>query len=181
MTARANLAIAPIDPQRDAPLLHQWLTHPRSVYWEMQDATVEDVEAQFQRINDDPHHHARLGFVDGRPEFIVETYNPRYRELVGVPEIEDGDLGMHVLVAPPAHPRPGFTREVFRAVMQHCFADPAVARVVVEPDIRNLRIARLNKEAGFTIVRQIEMPTKTSALSFCTRDAFADSPLGAHR
>ena len=89
-----------------------------------------------------------------------------------------GDLGMHVLVAPPETPRPGFTRPVFRTVMALCFQDDSVRRVVVEPDVRNDRIARLNAAAGFVVARHIMLPTKTAALSFCTREAFAASSLG---
>jgi hypothetical protein len=84
---------------------------------------------------------------------------------------------MHVLVAPTDAPVPGFTRRVFRAVMAHCFTSPAVARVVVEPDVRNDRIAALNAEAGFVVARPVTLPTKEAALSFCTREAFAASPL----
>ena len=47
---------------------------------------------------------------------------------------------MHVLVAPTDTPRPRLHPAVFGAVLEHCFADPAVRRVVVEPDVRNERI-----------------------------------------
>ncbi|WP_278257665.1 GNAT family N-acetyltransferase [Nocardioides convexus] len=58
---------------------------------------------------------------------------------------------MHVLVAPPeGQPVPGLTTAVFDAVMAFCFADPAVRRVVVEPDVRNAPIRAKNLAAGFT-------------------------------
>ena len=73
---------------------------------------------------------------------------------------------------------PGFTRAVFRAVMEHCFADPAVRRVVVEPDVRNERIRALNKAAGFARSRaRCSCRTKEAALSFCTRDAWEECDL----
>ena len=64
-----------------------------------------------------------------------------------------------------------------RAVMRFCFADPAVRRVVVEPDARNAAIAALNAAAGFVVLRQVELPTKTAALSVATRASFAHSDL----
>ena len=67
-------------------------------------------------------------------------------------------------------PVPGFTRRVFAAVMEHCFADPSVRRVVVEPDVRNERIRVLNEEAGFVVAMIVDLPGKQAALSFCTRD-----------
>lgn len=161
-------------------LLHGWVTDPKARFWGMLGATAAAVAEEYHRIAEHPHHHAHLGRVDGVPEFLVETYDPARSELaglVGLPELQPGDLGMHVLVAPTDQPRPGFTREVFRTVMQFCFSDAAVRRVVVEPDVGNAKIARFNAAAGFVVAREIPLPGKTAALSFCTREAFAASPL----
>jgi siderophore synthetase component len=169
--------LEPLDLDRDLALLHSWVTHPRAVFWEMQDASIDDVATEYARIVADPHHHAWLGRVDGEPAFLAETYDPAHSPLATLPEIAPGDLGMHVLVAPADTPVAGFTRVVFRAVLQHCFADPAVRRVVVEPDVRNGRIAALNAEFGFEVVRDVDLGSKTAALSFCTRAAF-EGPAG---
>lgn len=178
------VSLEPLDVDRDHALLHAWVTHPRSVFWQMQDATPDDVAAEYAAIAASPHHHAWLGQVGGVPAFLAETYDPARSELAGLVDLPDlrpllqpGDLGMHVLVAPTDAPVPGFTRRVFRAVMAHCFADPAVRRVVVEPDVRNERIAVLNAEAGFVVDRLIDLPGKRAALSFCTREAWTSSPL----
>ncbi|WP_134738559.1 GNAT family N-acetyltransferase [Nocardioides sp. 503] len=157
--------------------LHAWVTHPGSVYWEMPDASVEDVAREYAQIGDDPHHHAWLGRVDGEPAFLAETYDPAHSLLADLPELRDGDLGMHVLVAPTDTPVAGFTRRVFRAVMEHCFADDGVRRVVVDPDVRNDRILVLNALAGFEVERIVTLPSKDAALSFCTREAFLASDL----
>jgi siderophore synthetase component len=165
--------LEPLDLDRDLALLHAWVTHPRSVYWEMQDASLSDVATEYGRIVADPHHHAWLGRVDGEPAFLAETYDPAHSPLRDLPEIAAGDLGMHVLVAPPSGAAtPGFTRLVFRAVLEHCFADGSVRRVVVEPDVRNSRIAALNASFGFAVARVVDLGSKTAALSFCTRAAF---------
>jgi hypothetical protein len=169
--------IEPLELPRDLGRLHAWVTHPKAVYWEMQGATLQDVDAEYRLIADNPHHDAWLGRVDGEPAFLAETYDPFHSELRDLPELRPGDLGMHVLVAPTDAPVPGFTRRVFGAVMEHCFADPAVRRVVVEPDVRNDRIAALNKAAGFEVVRTVRLRTKDAALSFCTRAAWAESDL----
>jgi hypothetical protein len=169
------IGLEPLDVDRDLHLLHAWVTHPRSVFWQMQGASAADVATEYRRIAADPHHDAWLGRVDGAPAFLAETYDPAHSELAGLPELRPGDLGMHVLVSPTETPVRGFTRRVFRAVMAHCFTDPAVARVVVEPDVRNHRIAALNAEAGFVVSRTVTLPTKEAALSFCSRGAFAVS------
>jgi RimJ/RimL family protein N-acetyltransferase len=182
MTATtARIAIEPLDLETHMTDLHRWLTHPRSVYWGMLISSIDDIAAAYRRVHADPHHHAHLGRVDGAPQFLVETYDPAHSELAGTPELSPTDVGMHLLVAPPDTPQHGFTREVFSAVMRFCFTDPTVERVVVEPDVRNQRIAALNAAAGFVVAREITLSAKTAALSFCTRDAFASSELGDAR
>jgi len=173
-----RLTLEPLDVDAHAALLREWVTHPRSVYWGMLGATVSEVTREYSRIAAEPRHCAQLGRADGVPQFLVETYDPQHSELGGLPDLAEGDLGMHVLVAPPDRVRPGFTRAVFRAVMALCFQDESVRRVVVEPDVRNEKIAQLNADAGFVVARLIELPNKTAALSFCTREAFAASLLG---
>lgn len=169
--------LEPLEVERDLALVHAWVTHPRSVYWEMQDASPIEVAREYDAIAANPHHNAWLGRVDDEPAFLAETYDANHGPLAGLPETTAGDLGMHVLVAPPVTRRPGFTTAVFRAVMEHCFADPSVRRVVVEPDVRNERIAALNAAAGFVVARQVDLGHKIAALSFCTRRAFRASGL----
>ena len=174
-----RLTLEPLDLDRDAALLHRWVTHPRSVYWEMQDATLADVEREYRLIEEDPHHHAWLGRADGVPAFLAETYDPAHSELAGLPELRAGDLGMHVLVAPTETPVHGFTRAVFAAVLDHCFADPAVRRIVVEPDARNERVRALNRAFGFRELRTIALPTKEAMLSVRERDHLTPANLAA--
>ena len=50
--------------------------------------------------------------------------------------------------------------------------------MVVEPDVRNAAIALKNAKAGFVVDRAVELGDKRAALSFCTRERFAASPLG---
>ncbi|TNM38610.1 GNAT family N-acetyltransferase [Nocardioides albidus] len=176
-----DITIEPLDVERDLDLLHAWVTHPRSVYWMMQDATRDDVREEYAGIVANPHHDAWLGRVDGAPRFLAETYDPAHSPLAGLPELGEGDLGMHVLVAPPAGPSVrGLTTAVFDAVMAHCFADPSVRRVVVEPDARNEPIRAKNVAAGFVELREIPLPGKTAMLSVCTRAAFEAARSAEH-
>jgi siderophore synthetase component len=141
----------------------------------MQSASLQDVCAAYSTIGVDPHHDAWLGRVDGVPAFLAETYDPEHSELAGKYGWQPGDIGMHLLVAPTERPRTGFTTEVFRAVMELCLDDPRRHRVVVEPDVRNTRIAALNEAAGFRIIRHVQLSDKEAALSVCDRDDFERS------
>lgn len=172
-TGIGRLATRPLDPDADAPLLHRWVTTERARFWGMQDASLDDVRAAYGEIDASPHHDARIGLHDGEPAFLVETYDPAHHELARHTDLRAGDRGMHFLVAPAEAPLHGFTRAVIEAVVADCFADPAVGRVVVEPDARNTAVHALNAAVGFTVEREVELSDKRALLSFCTRDAFA--------
>jgi RimJ/RimL family protein N-acetyltransferase len=165
-------ALRPVSPADDAELLHQWVTHPRSRFWDMQSASVDDVRRAYTSIDLSPHHNAWLGRLDGPPQFLCETYDPAHSELADAYDVRDGDLGMHFLVAPTDTPVHGFTRRVMDTVMRHCFADPDVHRVVVEPDARNHRVHVLNAAVGFAIAREVRLSDKTALLGLCTRDRY---------
>ncbi|MFD5567247.1 GNAT family N-acetyltransferase [Streptomyces cadmiisoli] len=171
-TTVGALTLRPLDPLRDAELLHTWVTHPKAAFWMMQQARLEDVERAYMEIAADEHHHAHLGLHDGVPAFLMEWYDPAHRELVGLYEPRPGDVGMHFLVAPTDRPVRGFTRAVITAVMRQLFEDPATARVVVEPDVDNKAVHALNEAVGFLPEREIQKPEKKALLSFCTRDRF---------
>jgi hypothetical protein len=175
------ITLEPLDVDRDLDLLHAWVTHPRSVYWLMQGAGREEVRDAYAAIAADPHHDAWLGRVDGVPAFLAETYDPRHRELTGVWAAAPGDVGMHVLVAPPAAgaaPVHGLTSAVMAAVVRFCLDRPGARRVVVEPDARNDAIRAKNRAAGFVEHEMLDLGHKTAMLSTCTADAFAASELG---
>ncbi|MFG2871885.1 GNAT family N-acetyltransferase [Streptomyces sp. NPDC048338] len=168
----------PLDPLADAELIHPWVTHPKAAFWMMQGAKLQDVEREYMAIAANPHHDVFIGLVDDEPAVLMERYDPRHVELVGLYEPRPGDVGMHFLVAPTDTPVHGFTRLVITAVMRELFDDPATARVVVEPDVRNTAVHALNAAVGFVPEREIRKPEKDALLSFCTREQF-DAAVGA--
>lgn len=170
-----RLTQRPLDPDRDLPLLHAWVTHPRSVYWMMQGASPDEVRSAYAEIAASPHHHAFLGHHDGEPAFLVEHYDPAHDPVGAHLDGRPGDLGMHLLVAPTDRPVHGFTRAVMRHVVAGCFADPAVRRVVVEPDVGNTAVHRLNREVGFVEHGVVDLPGKQGLLSTCLREDFERS------
>lgn len=178
-TPVGTATVEPLDPAAHLPLLHRWVTSPHAVYWQMQGASERDVLDVYVTIDADPHHHAWLGRLDGVPTFLAETYDPAHSELAPHHETRPGDVGMHLLVAPPAGPpRSGTTSAVMGAVMRFVLADPACHRVVVEPDERNSAIAAKNRQAGFVVVGPVPLAGKTGVLSVATRDDFERSELG---
>jgi hypothetical protein len=172
--------LRPVDPDLDAAVVHAWFRHPASAFWAMDGLDLAGTRGYLASVAADPHQDAWLGLVDDVPTFLVETYDPAHVLLAAVHDAQPGDLGMHLLVAPPG-PKPvhGLTSAVMAATMRHCFDVVGAARVVVEPDVRNTRIAAKNALAGFRVVREVDLPGKRASLAVCTRDDFAGSPLGS--
>ena len=168
-----NFSIVSVDAVRDAPLLHDWMSRDYARFWGMLNASRSDVQTEYARIAADLHHHAWLGLEDGTPAFLAESYAPEHSPLAGHYSVQPGDTGMHLLVGPAQEPRSGFTTAVFRSVLDFLFADKSTERIVVEPDVRNTKIAALNARMGFVPAGIISLPDKDALLSFCTRADYA--------
>ena len=176
-----SFAFRCFDPESDAELLHSWVTRPYAAFWGMQSATVDDVVEEYSKIQSSGHHHALLGLDDGVPAFLMEEYLPVLSPLAGLYAVQPGDIGMHLLVAPPAGPpRTGYTAAVMETVLDRLFAKDKVERVVVEPDARNHKIHVLNARLGFQPAGEVTLPDKQALLSFCTRGAFHSARAALH-
>jgi siderophore synthetase component len=195
-TRLGEVTIEPVVPARDADLVQGWLSHPAASYWQMGHLRVDEVREYLAGVQAGPHEAAWLGRLDGEPVFMTETYDPAHVVLPDVHDALPGDLGMHLLVAPPVTPRHGLTDAVMTAVMRFCLsgdradgdsprssgAGRGATRVVVEPDVGNRKIAAKNAAAGFRVLREVDLGrgahAKRAALSVATRADFALSALG---
>ncbi|MFC4807267.1 GNAT family N-acetyltransferase [Falsarthrobacter nasiphocae] len=186
-TAGPAFRLRPVDPAADAPILHRWFTEPRGRFWGMGSASVADVRAEYERLAARPGHDCLLGLdsATGEPAFLAEIYDPATSPLAGLPELRRGDVGMHLFLAPPsAEPIPGYSLAAMRRVLAECFGRYGARRVVVEPDVRNEAVHRLNARAGFRVLREAELnegpgqPPKRALLSTVERWTFR--PVGSH-
>lgn len=179
-TRLGEVTLEPVVPARDAELVQGWLAHPAASYWQMGHLSVDEVREYLATVQAGPHEEAWFGRLDGDPVFLTETYDPARVLLTDVHDAQPGDLGMHLLVAPPETPRHGLTDAVMTAVMRFCLS--GATRVVVEPDVGNRKIAAKNAAAGFRVLRDVDLGrgahAKRAALSVATRADFAASALG---
>ncbi|MGO3327675.1 GNAT family N-acetyltransferase [Gordonia sp. (in: high G+C Gram-positive bacteria)] len=167
-----------VDADRDAITVHRWLSHPKSKYWEMESASVDEVRTflnDTMRAAAGTDYGLHIGQADGRDEFMFELYDPATSELADPGtgyRHAAGDIGMHLLVAPADQPIAGFTSEVMLYIMRTALFEVGASRVVVEPDVRNASVQALNAAVGFTVVGDYPVGAKTARLSYCTREDF---------
>lgn len=168
-----SFSIRPLSLEQDVAQLHQWLTAPRASFWGMQTCTLQQVQDTYQQQLDSRHSAPFMGLFEGRPCFLLETYDPAHDELGSQYLVQEGDVGMHFLVGPAqGAPLSGFTRAVMGCIQAFLFTAPANKRIVVEPDVNNQKIHPINRDAGFVYHGTVSLSYKTAALAFCDRSAF---------
>ncbi|MFC0505646.1 GNAT family N-acetyltransferase [Micromonospora costi] len=176
-----RVVVRPVDPDRDAELLHGWVTQDRARFWGMRDASRERVREIYAYLDALATHHAYLVHRDGRPVALLQTYEPGADPVGECYPVQPGDFGLHLLVGPPAGSEPGFTGALLGALLDFLWADPGRRRLVAEPDARNERaIARLRR-TGFRLGPLIQLPEKRARLLFLDRPAEEERPSDGER
>lgn len=161
--------LRPFSLEEDIIFLHDWVNRPYAQYWGLLGNTIAEVTEAYQALIDTPDYEVYTAFWQGKPVFITECYAVETDLIAQYYEVQPGDRGMHVLVAPPDQKIKGFTWAVFTTIMEFMFSDVSVKRIVVEPDLRNDKIHALNKRAGFVYNKVIDLPHKVAHLAFCTK------------
>lgn len=168
-------ALRPVDPLADAPLLHGWFTQPRAAFWGMGTRTVEEVGEIYGWIAEQDHLTASLLLLEDRPLGLLQTYDPYVDEIGEHYDRRPGDLGVHLFLADDSA-RAGRTPELMAYLVAHVLADPAVQRIVLEPDVANEKSIALLVRHGAELgpVTEIpaplpDLPPKTAQLAFITR------------
>lgn len=175
-----ELQIRSFNGKKDADKIHTWVTKPYAKYWGMQEFTTTQVEEEYRKIEESKDHHVCIGMLKDKPIFLMEYYDPNKDTIADHYDVLPGDTGMHILVAPTEKKIPKFTWNVFTTVMDFLFADPAIKRIVVEPDVTNQKIHALNAKAGFRYFKEVQFPHKKAYLAICTRKDYKSAIQKTH-
>lgn len=164
-----TVTVRVVDPDGDLDTLHRWVTAGRARFWGLQDLDVEELRDLYAYVDGLATHHAYLVCRDGDPFALIQTYVPEHDPVGECYDPEPGDVGLHLFLG--AHVG---TREEQWAVMLRTFVGfvlgPAsTRRIVVEPDVRNVRVLRVLEMLGFSLGAQISLPGKTAQLGFLER------------
>lgn len=168
-----TLTLDPFVPARDAELLHAWVSADRARFWMMQEHTVEEVREIYAWLDEQPTHHVWWVREDGEPVALFQDYLPSAEEVGSTYDVRPGDLGVHFMLAEATAVRPGFTGALVAFLLAHVFADPAVERIVVEPDARNDKAVARMTRLGFELGPVVELSTKPAQLAFLTRESYS--------
>ncbi|MEW2161512.1 GNAT family N-acetyltransferase [Streptomyces sp. NPDC007084] len=183
-----TVRVLPVDPYADLDVVHTWVGAERAAYWGMTGFTRQQVLETFLHLDSLDTHHAFLAVMDGVPAALFQTYEPGADRVGECYEVAPGDIGVHLLIGPPAAGtggRPGWSAALLTAFLGYALTGLDRRRAVVEPDARNTKaIERLTRQgfvdAGDIVLPEVDLPEvhlpeKHARLAFLTREAFEAS------
>ncbi|MFD5295715.1 GNAT family N-acetyltransferase [Streptomyces mutabilis] len=177
-----TVRILPLDAAADADVIHRWVSEERAAFWGMTGLTRDQVAGVYAHMDTLDTHHAFLVVKDGEPVALLQTYDPEADRVSECYDVEPGDIGVHLLLAPAGSEgaRPGWTAALASAVTAYVLVGLDRRRIVVDPDVGNDKaIARFVKQ-GFTAgpavvlpevdLPDVYLPEKKAQLAFLRRE-----------
>ncbi|MFJ4690764.1 GNAT family N-acetyltransferase [Streptomyces sp. NPDC088766] len=177
-----TVRIRPLDAEADAAVVHGWVSEERAVFWGMNGLTKDQVADVYAHLAGLDTHHAFLAELDGEPVAVLQTYEPSQDRVGECYQVEPGDIGVHVLLAPAGErgARPGWSSALMDAFAAYVLVGLDRRRAVVDPDVRNekalARFLRQGFEAGPVVtlpeidLPDVYLPEKTARLAFLRRE-----------
>ncbi|MFF1393275.1 GNAT family N-acetyltransferase [Streptomyces sp. NPDC058287] len=154
-----TVRVGPVDPAADLDVIHGWVREERARFWGMEGASREQVRETYEHLDSLTTHHAHLVRLDGEPVALLQTYEPEADRVSECYEVEDGDIGVHFLIAPATGGAVrGFTGALMTVLVAYAFEGHGKRRIVVEPDARNTKAVALLERAGFELGPEIVLP-----------------------
>ncbi|MEU8459961.1 GNAT family N-acetyltransferase [Streptomyces sp. NPDC029003] len=154
-----TVTLTPVDPAADAALIHSWVSQERARFWGMNGAGVDLVREIYEDVDRRTTHHAFIAALDGEPVALFQTYDCAEDRVSECYEVQPGDVGVHLLIRPDGGaPREGFTGSLLTGFLSYLFRDPAVRRLVAEPDARNAKGIERLVRTGFELGPEVELP-----------------------
>ncbi|WP_270450423.1 GNAT family N-acetyltransferase [Kocuria marina] len=169
-----RVVLRPVEPTRDAAVIHAWVSEPRARFWGMTGWTCEQVCEVYEYLDASPTHHAWILELDGTSMGVFQSYEPHADPVGATYRVEPGDLGVHVLLAPVRTRRPGLTEALGRLIIEQ-LARCGTRRIVAEPDVSNDRAVARLIATGFELGPAIRLPGKTGQLAFLRVDGLTES------
>ncbi|MEU9251164.1 GNAT family N-acetyltransferase [Streptomyces sp. NPDC048270] len=154
-----TVTVTPVDPAADSALIHSWVTQERARFWGMGGASRELVQEIYEDVDRRTTHHAFILAREGVPAGLFQTYDCAEDRVCECYEVQPGDTGMHLLIAPgDAAPERGFSAALMTAFLAFVFSDGTTRRVVAEPDALNEKAITRLVRSGFVLGPEIELP-----------------------
>lgn len=134
----------------DAPLLRRWDDTPHILAadphsdWQWETALTTRV----------PGRESFIAEVDGLPIGFLEILDPSQDPERYWGDAPEGIRAIDIWIGEPSYLGRGFGTEMMQQALEHCFADPCVTAIVVDPLADNTRAHRFYERLGFRVTER---------------------------
>jgi acetyl CoA:N6-hydroxylysine acetyl transferase len=159
-----NFLFRPVDFDKDLTMLYEWM-HSRHIapFWKL-DLPVEKFKEWLASSIESTYKDIYIGFYNGEPVSYLIAYSVKNDPIRQYYDVQDGDLGMHLLIGPRSYLNKQDALSLIRSMIVFLFHQYGAKRIIGEPDIRNRIIIPILKELGGDVLGQIELPDKKASL-----------------
>ena len=165
-------SIHSLNPKLDLVFIHQWVNMAYAIsFWQME-GTHERLEMVYRGVLESPYAHSFIGFLDGEPVCQLDTYDPAFDDIGKHYSRVEGDMGIHLLMAPGRKPLNNFSATVVMVFAAFFFRNKEVFRIITEPDQHNRAANWLLRRLKFEYLGLLDLPEKTACLYVMTREKF---------
>ena len=166
-----EISIQSFDLNKDSKILHDWVNREYAVFWGMQNTSIQEVKKQYQKLMEPEHYKVFVGVYNNEKAFFVECYDPTQDIIKTYYNAKSSDCGIHIIMAPLSKPKiSNFTFYMFKSVIDFVFSNQEIDRIIVEPDIGNLKMFNLCKRVGFKLSKKIQLPNKTAIIAYLEKN-----------
>ena len=157
---------------KDLPVIYKWVNQAYAIpYWQM-NGPYSDLQVACREWLQNLSTHSLVASLDNTLVCQLDIYEVVSDDLRNHYEAIEGDLGMHLLMAPGKKPEASFTTKLLFFLLKLLFCNPLVRRVVCEPDIENRPACTLVERLGFHLEKRLVLPHKTADLYIMSRERF---------
>ncbi|WP_405956717.1 GNAT family N-acetyltransferase [Streptomyces phaeochromogenes] len=165
-TAAGVFHLASVHLDRDLPLISRWMNDPAvAAFWELSGPGTATEDHLRGQLGGDGRSVPCLGVLDGTPMSYWEIYRADLDPLARHYPARLHDTGIHLLIGGVANRGRGLGTTLLRAVSDLVLdRRPSCARVIAEPDLRNIPSVSAFLSAGFRFSAEVELPDRKAAL-----------------
>jgi RimJ/RimL family protein N-acetyltransferase len=158
--------LVPVHLDRDLPLISRWMNDPAvAAFWELSGPGTATEDHLSTQLGGDGRSVPCLGVLDGTPMSYWEIYRADLAPLARHYPARLHDTGIHLLIGGVANRGRGLGTTLLRAVSDLVLdRRPSCARVIAEPDLRNIPSVSAFLSAGFRFSAEVDLPDKKAAL-----------------
>jgi RimJ/RimL family protein N-acetyltransferase len=149
-----------------------WMNDPAvAAFWELAGPAQVTEDHVRRQLEGDGHSVPCLGVLDGVPMSYWELYRADLDPLARHCPVQPHDTGLHLLIGSGAHRGRGLGTLLLRTAADLVLdRRPRCARVLAEPDVRNIPSVAAFLGAGFRFSAEIRLPDKRAALMVRDRE-----------